>query len=181
GRHSHGLAGGHDPRPEAREGPDAGPPGRGLLDRLALRLGRRLDAQDGVADAQLVALLEGVPAGRRAVRSGLVARQALADLVAVDEGPVEAAQVARRGGGRVDVDLAVVPRDLHEFQAGGQLEVAVARPADDTVPRLGELTLPPLEGAVEESEGYFHCHDRLLSFAGAGDGMYPTPTGASIG
>src|SRR5262249_41492175 len=106
---------------------------------------------------QLVALLEGVP-GERFGRPGFRALEGLTDVVAVEERPVTAAQVAHLDGQQVDLQHAVAPRDAQEFQGGREVNVAVARATDDAFPRLGELTLLALQRAAGEREGDLHSH-----------------------
>src|SRR5262245_47225468 len=99
---------------------------------------------------------------------GKLAWAALADVGRIDERPVAAAQVAHLNSWRVDLEQAVVARHFHEFQRGGELNVAVARAANDTPSRLGELALLALERAVGERQGDFHSHLRG-SFSGTGE------------
>src|SRR5262249_1994011 len=147
---------------ESHPGPAAGR----FCHPSALHHWRNLDANRGLAYAQLVALLEGVPGGRFG-RPGLPPPGALADVLPVGERAVAAAQVAHQDGRWVDVQYAVVPRDSQELRRAREVNVAVARAADDVLRRPGELPLLPLEGGVGELEDDLHSH-LLHPFSGQG-------------
>src|SRR5262249_55226347 len=115
------------------------------------------------------------------------APEAGGDVLAVEKGPVAAAQIAHLDGRRVDVQHAVAPRDSPELQGGREANVAVARAADDALRRLGELTPLALQRAAGECQSNLHSHLLLpLLWAGV-NGWTPRSvsgvraTGASSG
>src|SRR5262245_33118086 len=119
------------------------------------------DVNRGLADEQLVALLERMP-GPRLAGAGELAHTPLADVLAVEVRPVAAAQVAHLEDRRVDLQDAVVPRHLHELQCCRELNVAVVRAADDAASRLGELVLLALDRPAGEREDRSEEHTSEL-------------------
>src|SRR5262249_55535520 len=114
----------------------------------------------GLAEPDLVAALQVVLGEDRL--AALLLRLAPADAPPVDERAELAAQVADAAVRRVDVEQAVQPGDRGVLLHVGQLDVAIAVPADDARGPLVEDVVFLRERSAQEAEGDRGGHGRFL-------------------
>src|SRR5262249_50955830 len=123
-----------------------------------------IDAEDRIAHAQLVALVQ--VELRKVFLGSLLGTQAvlpLANDLTVDEGAVEAPHVPHPEVRRADVDQAVEPRDVAVEQVVGQPRVAALRPPEDVPAGPLEDELLSFEDPFGNRQGDGRRHVNLLS------------------
>jgi hypothetical protein len=129
---------------------------------VTLRLNHS-DAKDRLAYLDFIAIDEPAIGASRQIRLfRRLLQSALADLAAIHERAVAAAEIANADDGRIDVDHAMVPRNTHAAEFLGDNNRAIIGPADKVFAWLIEDVLLSLQSSFHDSENEMRSHEVLL-------------------